>query len=370
MKGKIYMCFKFFSFVLAFTVLAAMLLSCGSTSEAIMTFKDSVITANMYSYWLSTYKSDFLNYYNNSMNDDSFWESEVSAGVTAENYAMNLINQNIQFILIGMQLFKNYGLKISTETSTAINEDIKEKIDFYGSRANLNTALSAYGINVDILKDIYIAEEKLYAVYDYLYGENGTEKVTEDMLDEYYKNNYSRVKYIIIYTKEKNMYDENGNLQYDSEGLVVKELLSEEELDEKNDKIKEAMICVNAGDEFESIMESYNEEDMSNYKNGFYMSANELNLYGFAMINNVKNMKTGEIRLVEDNLATYIIKKYDLIERDVFLESDIMQLENMEKYCIQEIYESKFSQYIAEIIINKKILTGFSIRTAAPNSTF
>lgn len=356
--------------MLVIIMLTVTLISCSASSPVIMSYNNSKITANMYSYWLSTYKSDFLYYYNNSLNDDSFWNKEVSAGVTTEQYAMNLINQNIKYILIGMQLFQDYGLKISSETSASINEDINEKIDFYGSRANLNTALSAFGINIDILKDIYIAEEKLYAVYDYLYGENGTEKVTDEMLDLYYKENYSRIKYIIIYTKEKNMYDENVDIKYDSEGLIMTEPLSEEELDAKKAKVEEAMICVNAGDEFESIMESYNEADMSEYENGFYISANELSIYGFTMINAVKNMKTGEVRQVEDDNATYIVKKYDLINRDDFLESDTQQLEKLETYCIQAKYESAFSQYASDIVIDENVMTNFSIRTAAPNSTF
>lgn len=361
---------KIISSIAVIMILSAALFSCGSSSDIIMSYKDSEITANMYSYWLSTYKSDFLHYYNNSVNDDAFWDSEVSAGVTAEQYAMNLINQNIKFILIGMQLFRDYGLKISAETSASVNEDINEKIDFYGSRANLNTALSAFGINADILKDIYIAEEKLYAVYDYLYGENGIDKVTGEMIDNYYAGNYSRIKYIIIYNKEKNVTDENGNVQYDSDGLIMTEPLSEEELNAKNEKIEEAMICVNAGDEFESIMEDYNEADMSEYKNGFYVSANELNIYGFAMVNAVKNMKEGEVRLIEDDYAVYIIKKYDLIDRDDFTESDTEQLKELEKYCIQEKYEAAFSKYAEDILIADEIMSDFSIRTAAPNSAF
>ncbi|MDD4773254.1 MAG: hypothetical protein PHZ09_06565 [Eubacteriales bacterium] len=349
---------------------AVILVSCGSSAPVVMSYKNSEITANMYSYWLSTYKSDFLYFYNNSMEDDDFWNSEVSQGVTSEQFAENLINENIKYILIGMQLFRDYNLKITAETTASINEDINEKIDYYGGRANLNTALSAYGINIDILRDIYIAEEKLYAVYDYLYGENGIDKVTEAMLDKYYTENYSRIKYIIIYTKEKNMYDEEGQIKYDSEGLIMTEALSEEELEEKAAKINEVMICVNAGDEFEDIMADYNEADMSQYPNGFYISANELSIYGFTMINAVKNMKIGEIRQVEDENAVYIIKKYDLIDRSDFDNSDSIQLDKLETYAIQEKYENTFSHYAVDIIINDEVISDFSVRTAAPNSLF
>ena len=267
-------------------------------------------------------------------------------------------------------MFRNYGLEISPDIIASINDDINEKINYYGDLSQLNAALSAFGINADILKEIYIAEEKLNAVYDYLYGINGIEKVSESTIDTYYADNYSRVKYIIIYTKEKNMYDEQGNLKYDSEGLIMTEPLSEEEITAKEAKIEEAMICVNAGDEFEGIINSYNETDMSGYPNGFYISANELGIYGFNMVNAVKDMSVDEIRRVDDADATYIIKKYDLIDRNNFTESDKAQLESLNSNCIQEIYRSKFSDYASGIEINQDEMSKYSIRTAEPNPTF
>ena len=166
------------------------------------------------------------------------------------------------------------------------------------------------------------------------------------------------------------MYDEEGQLKYDSEGLIMTEQLSEEEIKEKGEKVDKAMICVNAGDEFEEIMTEYNEADMSQYPNGFYISANELSIYGFDMINAVKNMKIGEIRKVEDDNAVYIIKKYDLIDRSDFIDADNLQLDKLETNAIQGKYENTFSQYATDIIINDETLSEFSVRTAAPNSLF
>jgi hypothetical protein len=361
---------KVISLLLITVMLTGTLISCGSASPVVMTYNDSKITSNMYSYWLSTYKSKFLNYYSNSMDNNTFWDSPAEDGVTTDQYAMNLINENIKFNLIGMQLFRDYGLEISPDIIASINDDINEKIDYYGGLTQLNAELSAFGINADILKEIYTDEEKLNAVYDYLYGENGIEKVTESTIDTYYADNYSRIKYIIIYTKEKDMYDENGKLKYDSEGLIMTEPLSEEEIAAKEAKIEEAMICVNAGDEFEGILTDYNETDMSGYPNGFYISANELGIYGFAMVNAVRNMKVGEIRRVDDTDAVYIIKKYDLIDRNDFTDSDKAQLENLKTNCIQEIYKSKFTEYASNIEINQDELSKFSIRTSKPNPTF
>ena len=96
---------------------------------------------------------------------------------------------------------------------------------------------------------------------------------------------------------------------------------------------------------------------MSQYPNGFYVSANELGIYGFKMIDAVQNMKIGEVLRVDDEYATYIIKKYEPIDRDKLLEAYLNQLENLEKYCIQEQYELKFSQYADDVVVNEEELS-------------
>ena len=335
-----------------------------------MTYKDSAITENMFSYWLSTYKSDFLSYYNSSFESEEFWNSPATADMTAEEYAMDIIIQNIKYTLVGIQLFREYALKIPAELTEAINSDINEKIEYFGGRSELNVELSAFGINIDMLRDIYIAEEKLYAVYDYLYGTNGTEKVSDAKVDEYYKSNYSRIKYIMVNTFEKPAYNEDGSQKYDSEGLRVTEPLSEEELAAKHEKINEIMMCVNAGDEFDDIMAQFNEVDMSGYPNGFYVSGNELGIFGFAMVNEVAAMQVGEVRKISDNVVTCIVQKCPLIERSAFTDRDLEQLESLEDNCIQQEYEKKFSAFADEIVVDEETLSRFSIRLAAPNSYF
>ncbi len=345
------------------------LTSCGKNTN-IMTYKDSSITSNMYSYWLSTYKSDFIHYYNDSIDSDLFWDSIATEGMTTEEYAIDFINKNIKYILIGIQLFREYGLKIPPEVTESINMDINEKIDYFGGRSDMNIALSEYGINIDILKDIYIAEEKLYSVYDYLYGENGIEAITEEDIDAYYKENYSRIQYIIIDTEKKYVYNEDGSYKTNSEGYRITEPMTEDEIKAKNAVVDEIMMCVNAGDDFSEISMKYNEVDMSEYPNGFYVSPNELNLYGFTMIYEISKMSVGEIRKITDSGVTYIVQKCPLIERSAFIDGDTEQMENLENYCIQQSYEEKFSKYAEEVEVDEELLKDFSIRTASPNSYF
>jgi len=361
---------RLISLIVSLVLVIGIMVSCSSSSVAVMKYKDSSISANMYSYWLSTYKASFLSYYNNSLDSDAFWDSYAADNMTAEEYAFDKINENIKFILVGMQLYREYGLKIDSEIVSAINSDIAEKTEFLGGRSQMNAALSEYGINIDILKEIYISEEKLYTVYDYLYGENGIEKITNEQLDKYYEDNYSRVRYLVIYTTEKIALDSDGNPQYDSDGYVITEELTEEEKAEKKAKVDEAMLCVNAGDNFQTIMLTYNEVDMSAYPNGFYISPNELNIYGFKMVSETASMEVGEIRKIEDEYATYIVEKLPLLERSEWGDADSEQMANLENYCIQQNYEEKFTSLAAEVEINEDEISKFRLRSVPQNSYF
>ena len=355
---------------LLLALLLCLPLAACSSQKKIMSFRDSSITANMYSFWLSSFKTKFVNTYNNSADTDAFWDTEVMNGVTTEQYAREQIDNEIRKILIGIQLYREYGLKLDADIVSAIDADIAEKIDYYGSRASLNETLSAFGINADILRDIYIAEEKLYAVYDYLYGENGVEKVTDAEIDAYYRANYSRVKYLIIYTEQEYVLDDEGFVMTDADGYYVTRDLTDEEKAAKQDKIRDAMICVNAGDDFDSIMTQYNEVDMSYYTNGFYISANELGTFGYQMVKETAEMDVGEIRRIDDNGITMIVQKLELLDRSDFSDADTEQLASLEEYCVGKKYTDRFSALFDEVVCDQEQLDQFSLRTAAINASF
>lgn len=360
---------RIISLVLSLVMIFTVMTSC-SKQTAIMTYKDSFITPNMYSYWLSTYKSRFLSYYNSSLDSDEFWDSYAADNMNAEQYASDLINKNIKYILIGVQLFREYGLKLGNDVIAQIDSDIAEKTEYFGGRSELNSALSAYGINDTILRDCYIAEEKLYAVYDYLYGKDGTEAVSDSQIDKYYEDNYSRIRYLIIYTAEKFVYNDEGEYTYDENGYPITTELTPEEKAAKKELVDNAMLDLRAGESFEDIQARYNEVDMSYYTNGFYVSANELNTYGFTLVTEVANMKVGETRKIEDDYACYIVEKLDLIPRSDFKPCDDEQMDKLEDYCIQEQYEAKFSEFADEVVTDDELLSSYSLRTASPNTYF
>lgn len=138
-------------------------------------------------------------------------------------------SQRYAIFAIAVEQFRVLGLKIDSSISEQVNADISEKLEYAGSRPALNSDLSRYGINIDGLKDIYIAEEKWQAVYNYYFGMSGIERLSDEELTAYYKSNYSLLGLVVLYTENKAERDENGTYVYDKDGnITVSEMTAEE----------------------------------------------------------------------------------------------------------------------------------------------
>ena len=208
-------------------VLPCLLFSCsGEKYETVMEYNGVKLTENMYYYWMSTFKRNILSSYSDAKDDASFWQAKYDENQTVEEYFTEIINQRIMNYLIAQSIFREQKLTLSSDEKKAIKNDIKEKIEYYGSRGELNEELKNLMLNIDSLETIYTWEKRHDAVYDYFYGKNGTETVSDSQIIDYYEKNYSRIKYIVFYTT-KIKTDDKGNYVYDSDGQLVTEEMTE-----------------------------------------------------------------------------------------------------------------------------------------------
>jgi len=86
--------------------------------------------------------------------------------------------------------------------------------DGNGSKTKLNAVLSAYGVNYNMLREIYIAEAKVAAVQAHLYGENAS-LIGDNLKTEYLEENYVHFRQILL-ASYKYVYetDANGDVIY------------------------------------------------------------------------------------------------------------------------------------------------------------
>lgn len=347
-------------------VLTLSLSSCGE-KKAAMTCGDTVITEGMYSYWLSAYKTNFVYTYGGGEDSAELWSSLTEDGVSFADYAEEKIFITVRNFAIACEQFRELGLKIDETVSDEINADISEKLDYAGSRPALNSDLSRYGINIDGLKDIYVAEEKWQAVYDYYFGESGTERLSDRELADYYGQSYSLLGLVVFYTQNKTLRDENGSFIYDSNGQVTLSEMTEEEMAARQNDIAAALARLEAGESWSELAAEYSDADMSYYSNGCFVSANEAQIYGTELVSAAAEMQVGEIRRVDADALTYLVIKLPLPELDSLGEAELEQLEQLRDNASAQKYSEKFDAMADTVTADEAIIKAHPIEDAPLN---
>ncbi len=265
---------KTFLKLCALLLAAAMLLPLAGCAKdpVAFSYKGIDISVNMYRYWLSTYKGMFMYTYTDMTNTDAFWDSVLYGDVTAEEYLNGAVVDNVKRNLVCLSLFEQYGLSLSDAAVAAIDEYIADLTEEYadGSRQKFNQTLAQYGINAEILRDIYIIEDKISLLFEYLYKDGGPFALTEETLDAYYRKNYARVRHVYVNDAYAYQTNDAGYYTYDAHGNAVTRALTEEEAAEKSAKIKAIDKALADGTDFQTVYETYSEDLY--YVNGYYLT--------------------------------------------------------------------------------------------------
>ena len=109
-------------------VLLTLCCSCAADTVDVMQYGKSHITANMYRYWLSSYKGTFLYTYSDMTDSDAFWDSVLYDDVTAEEYLNEAVLDNVKRTLVCMELFREKGLRLPASAEDEIDAYIDDLI--------------------------------------------------------------------------------------------------------------------------------------------------------------------------------------------------------------------------------------------------
>ena len=342
--------------------------SCRAGGENVMEYQGYRISEGMYQYWLATFKNNILLSFGVS-DSPEFWASEVEEGVTAAEYYSGVIDTQIKNYCVAQYLFRYYALKLDPEVKKAIKADIDEKIDYYGGRAELNEVLSPLNINIDLLEDIYTIEEKHAAVVAYLYGEGGPLELSEERVRAYYEENYSRMMYIVFFTT-KPVYDESGNIVYTADGIWKTEDMTEEELAAVRKKAEDLTEKAREGndEDFVSMMAQSDFDILTNYPNGLFVSANEVDTYGVQMVTALASMQPGDVTSYEEDESIWIVRKLKLTDFASLSESDAYQLASLEQYAITADYADSFAGWNKDVTVNETVKEQYDIVAIGANT--
>lgn len=352
----------------AATLLAACaLVSC--SSESVMTYGSHSINENEFSYYLATYKGKYAQTYADFKNTPEYFSSVVTDdGQTAEDVLYSAVVHNVEMTLVCEQMFDDYGLSLSRSVEDTINSYIDDFVDEYadGSRNKFNAALGAYGVNINMLKKIYLRDEKVSALYDALYGTNGIIGITDEDRQNYLDENYVRVRHIYVNNKYMYATDEDGVQEYTDDGLRKKRELTAEELAAKQALIDAIDESLAEGADFDEVYDAFSEDKY--YKNGYYISENMDFIAD--VTDSAMSLDVGEYKKIETDYGTHYIMRLEMDEKPWENEDNSDFFDGYDTTVGQALFADMAEEKISEVVLNEDVLGEYTMADSAINYRF
>ncbi len=357
------------SLLLALVMLVCVFAGCGKETAAAITFRDTVISENEFIYWMSTYKGVFLQSMGTTVDNAAYWSAKLTEDITYGDYFNVMALSGIMSNAVSLQLFSEYGLTLTNEEINAVDSAINDLITSAGGRNILNSYLTAYGINLNMLRDVKLNSLKVAKLQEYLYGENGIESATDEELAKYYNDNYYRIKFIVLRTDKDYIRDENGEVILNEEtGSYLTRDLTEADAEAKRALAKDLELRLTSGEDFEELLAEYTMDmGMLHFEDGYYINASsqivEEDVRATAL-----SMAIGEVKAIETELGCYIIKRYELCEDAWKDEKYAMSMFADFKTSANSVkMQETFAAFSDEIILNDMVVDSYPLANCTAN---
>lgn len=343
-------------------VLTLALSSCGaSMGETLMSLGDEKISVNMYRLWLSRIKGAY------GGADEAIWQ-QTEDGKTYDEIFTGYVTENAKTFLSALYEFKKLGLKLPDEKVKEIDDSMAKMLDERagGSKTELNSVLSQYGVNYDILKEIYTIEAKSAYLEEYLYGEGGVEEITDEERNACYQSEYVRIKQIFFYTANMPVTDEDGNYTYDDDGHVITRDYTDEEIIAQKEKASLVTASLTSGQDFELLMASQNEDKAaSEYPNGYYFT--KTSQYASGVVEAAFALAEGEFTSVESEYGIHIIKRLPLEEKGYASSANADFFSDFEDNLRTGLFTARLLAYADKIKVNEDLLAKYTVGNSPAN---
>ena len=152
---------------------AVSLTACSGKSPVLLELDGIEITANQYQFFLSRVKGS-LYYTGYNVESEKFWNMIIDdKNNTYDDYFRNAVLEDARRYIAALTIFEEKGLVLPQSYLDQIDEDMEEYLRDAGSKSTLNSLLAAYGVNADILQEIYVMEAKYDYLQQVIYGKDG-----------------------------------------------------------------------------------------------------------------------------------------------------------------------------------------------------
>ena len=343
-------------------------IGCGK-DETVMTYSGKTITRGEFEYYLATYKAKFDQIFKDYENTAEFYSTAIDeSGMTAEKYLFSLALENIKLTLVSDALFTEYGLVLPDEAESEIDDYIADIIDDYadGDKKVMNKALSNYGIDISALREIYLRDERVSILFDYLYGDVGVNVITEDDKNAYAEETYSHIIHIYVNNKFKYAADSDGFAILDTNGLPKKNGVTPEESAVKEELISAIDASLSEGGDFYEIYDAFSEDKQ--YKNGYYLTRSTDFIPEVVSVS--FKIEVGEVVKIESDYGTHYIKRISLGASPWKDSANSDFFSSFDGDLQQHMFAEFVKQNTADVTVDESIINQYSIEKSPSNYLF
>ncbi len=195
-----------------------------------------------------------------------------------------------------------YGFGLSAEQSDSVEKYIDAAVDTYGSKTALADALSKFGADTEALKRFVTLSLKQSTLRQNIFGEGGTNYITDTELISYFADNYIIADH--VYLKLSGEAKEDGTATP----------LTEEQKQEKRDFANALyMQILSGGTTFDKAIEEYGQDTYKMmYPDGYFVPREQESNLEEAVLSALREMTEGDMRVVETASGIYILRKNEM----------------------------------------------------------
>lgn len=228
----------------------------------------------------------------------SYYDSYGDSGVSY--YTLMSVSQHV----LVNRLMKEYGLTMSDEDKAEVEKMRTEQIDLLGGQKGYASFLRTFNLNDAEYREILEVATKYRILRDYLYGPGGEMEFTEDDLRDVYREQYARVIYIFISTKD---------------------IETVEDREAKYELAQEAYERAKAGEDFKSLIKEYGEDETmrDNAEKGAYLQFGTLDDTDLEMaLFTLGDYEISDIQMTADGYYIYQRLPFDEAYLDRIMEDE------------------------------------------------
>ncbi len=271
------------------------------------------------------YMENMLGYYGY---DDSIW-SDPQMGASFIAQLFDMADQQAAYMRAIIGEFDALHLKLTRDDKEKAEADKQLQIEQMGGQEMFNDWLASFDYTPQIYDNTVATTAYLGAIEQAYYGDKGT-KANEQQIMDAFNESYLCAKHILVQTVD---------------GLG--EELTGDALAEAESKAKEALEKVKAGEDFDKLVEQYNEDPgMEMYPEGYVFTDGDMveEFYEAA-----KALEPGatSTELVKSSFGWHIIKREPLTKEQL--------TPAIEQQLIQQLTGKTFDEEITALVESVKI---------------